>query len=118
MTTATGRPKNFSIYPTEPLRDHLENCPQGKSNRINQMYDRYESIIRHCSLELEPDERQALLNVLQGKHADQTLIRFLAKEVLEGADYAAGSEAAKRLYLKLKTADYPALLATVERAGY
>lgn len=116
MTTA--RPKNLSIYPSDALRDHLELHATSRTRRINQIWDRYDSIIGDCSLELEPDERQALTNALTGKFIDQTAIRFLAKIILESDDYAAGSEAAKRLYLKLKGATYPELLATIERAGF
>lgn len=114
----TSRPKNLSIYPSDALRDHLDLHGTSRTRRINQIWDRYESIIGDCSLELEPDERETLTRALTGKFVDQTAIRFLAKIILESEDYAAGSEAAKRLYLKLKTADYPALLATVERAGF
>lgn len=69
-------------------------------------------------MQLEPGEKQVLLNVLSGSFVEPSFIECLSQEVLDSDDYESGAEAAISLYEKCKGASYPVLLATVERLGF
>lgn len=107
--------RNPSFTPSPKLRAHLNEHSEGVTERLNNIYDRYDYLVRSCTLELEPDEKQVLLNVLSGSFIEPAFIEYLAQEVLDSDDYMRGSKAARSLYEKCKSSNYPTLLATVER---
>lgn len=109
--------RNPSFTPSPKLRDHLNTHREGVTERLNNIFDRYEHLTRSCSLALEPEEKQVLINVLSGSYVDPSFIEYLAQEVIDSDDYINGNPAAKSLYEKCKSASYAELLSTVERAG-
>lgn len=111
-------PRTPSFSPSPKLRSHFNEHREGVTERLNNMFDRYEHLCRSCALQLEPGEKQVLLNVLSGSFVEPSFIECLAQEVLDSDDYEDGVDAAISLYKKCKTADYPSLLATVERLGF
>lgn len=110
--------RNPSFTPSPKLRAHLNSHREGVTERLNNIFDRYDHLNRSCALQLEPDEKQVLLNVLSGSLVEPSLIEHLSQEVIDSSDYLNGSVAARTLYEKCRVADYPTLLATVERLGF
>ncbi|EIX9185688.1 TPA: hypothetical protein MI403_24935 [Klebsiella pneumoniae] len=109
--------RNPSFTPSPKLRAHLNEHREGVTERLNNMFDRYDHLLRSCALTLEPDEKQVLLNVLSGSFVEPAFIEYLAQEVIDSDDYIDGNPAASSLYEKFRNATYPQLLATVERIG-
>lgn len=109
--------RNPSFTPSPKLRIHLNAHREGVTERLNNLFDRYDHLIRSCAIPLEPEEKQVLLNVLSGSFVEPSFIEHLAQEILDSDDYAGGSPAAISLYDKCKNTTYPELLATVERLG-
>ena len=103
--------------PSANLRADLENSV-GVTERLNQIYERYEHLKVEASLHLEPDEKQVLLSVLSCAYITPAFIEHLAQHIIDCDDYANNDNAAKTLYKKAKDASYAALLATVERLGF
>lgn len=110
--------RNPSFTPSPKLRDHLNEHREGVTERLNNLFDRYDHLVRSCAIPLEPAEKQVLLNVLSGSFVEPSFIECLAQEVLDSDDYAEGNSSAKSLYEKCKSATYPQLLAIVERLGF
>lgn len=110
--------RNPSFTPSPKLRAHLNEHREGVTERLNNLFDRYDHLVRSCAIPLEPAEKQVLLNVLSGSFVEPSFIEHLAQEVLDSDDYADGSPAARNLYEKCKATTYPALLATIERLGF
>jgi hypothetical protein len=110
--------RNPSFTPSPALRKNLNTCGKGVTERLNQIYERYEHILRVAALHLELEEKQVLLNVLSGSLVDPSFIEHLAGEIIDSDDYINGCASAKTLYEKTKEADYATLLATVERLGF
>lgn len=110
--------RNPSFTPSPALRKNLNTCGKGVTERLNQIYDRYEYNSRVAALHLEPKEKQVMLNVLSGSFIEPSFIEHLAGEIIDSDDYINGCTSAKSLYDKAKNADYATLLATVERLGF
>ncbi|HCZ9102098.1 TPA: hypothetical protein O4G09_005230 [Klebsiella michiganensis] len=110
--------RNPSFTPSPKLRAHLNEHREGVTERLNNLFDRYDHLVRSCAIPLEPAEKQVLLNVLSGSFVEPSFIECLAQEVLDSDDYAEGTPAAISLYEKCKANAYPALLATIERLGF
>lgn len=110
--------RNPSFTPSPKLREHLNTHREGVTERINNIFDRYDYLARSCSLQLEPEEKQVLLNILSGSFVEPSFIQHLAQEVIDSDDYMDGNPAAVSLYEKCKSAMYPQLLATIERMGF
>ncbi|MEC5504978.1 hypothetical protein P9911_003825 [Klebsiella oxytoca] len=107
-----------SLSPSPKLREHLNKHREGVTERINNIYDRYDYMIRSCALELEPAEKRVLFNILSSSFVEPSFIEHLSHEIIDSADYEDRNPAALSLYEKCKSASYVQLLATVERAGY
>lgn len=116
MKNEISRTPSFS--PSPKLRAHLNDHREGVTARLNNIFDRYDHLCRSRSLQLNADERQVLLNVLSGSVVEPSFIEYLAQEVIDSSEYLSGVPAAISLYEKCRSADYPALLATVERLGF
>ena len=110
--------RNPSFTPSPKLRTNLESRSEGTTERLNQIWDRYEYLQMQSGIHLEPAEKQVLLNVLSGSYIEPSFIEHLAHEVIDSDDYLAGTDAAKTLYEKAKNASYAELLATIERLGF
>ncbi|WLP18239.1 hypothetical protein Q8725_08395 [Klebsiella michiganensis] len=110
--------RNPSFTPSPKLRAHLNGHRDGVTERLNNLFDRYDHLMRSCSIPLEPEEKHVLMNVLNGSFIEPSFIEHLAQEVIDSDDYLNGVTAARSLFEKLRAASYPQLLATVERAGY
>jgi hypothetical protein len=110
--------RNPSFTPSPKLRAHLNEHREGVTERLNNLFDRYDHLVRSCAIPLEPAEKQVLLNVMSGSFVDPSFIECLAQEVLDSDDYSEGTPAAISLYGKCKIASYPVLLATIERLGF
>lgn len=110
--------RNPSFTPSPKLRTHLNEHREGVTQRINNIFDRYDHLLRSCALPLEPAEKQVLKNILSGSYIEPSFIEYLAAEVIDSDDYIGGVPAALTLYEKCKTADYATLLSTVERLGF
>jgi hypothetical protein len=111
-------PRNPSFTPSPKLRADLEARKEGTTERLNQIWDRYEYLQLQAGIHLDPDEKQVLLNVLSGSFIEPSFIEHLAHEIIDSDDYIDGNSAAKSLYDKVKNASYAELLATVERLGF
>lgn len=109
--------RNPSFTPSPKLREHLNSHHEGVTERLNNMFDRYEHLTRSSAIALEPDEKQVLLNVLSGSYVDPSFIEYLAQEVVDSDDYMENNPAAKSLYDKCKNASYAELHSTIERLG-
>ncbi|MCU8824313.1 hypothetical protein [Klebsiella quasipneumoniae] len=109
--------RNPSFTPSPKLREHLNSHHEGVTERLNNMFDRYEHLTRSSAIALEPDEKQVLLNVLSGSYVDPSFIEYLAQEVVDSDYYMENNPAAKSLYEKCKNASYAELLSTIERLG-
>lgn len=107
--------RNPSFTPSPQLRNDLNSNSNGVTYRLNQIWDRYEYIIRTQSLELSVDELQLLKSILNGTFIDPVLIDNLYSEITDSDEYLAGDETAKSLADKVKSANYMQLLATIER---
>lgn len=110
--------RNPSFTPSPKLRAHLNEHREGVTERLNNLFDRYDHLVRSCAIPLKPAEKQVLLNVLSGSFVEPSFIEYLAQEVLDSDDYIAGNAAAASLYEKCKSATYHQLLSTVERLGH
>lgn len=110
--------RNPSFTPSPKLRSNLEERREGTTERLNQIWDRYEYLQQKVGLHLEPEEKTVLRTILTSSVVDPLFIECLAHEVIDSDDYLAGAPAAKSLYEKVRAADYSVLLATVERLGY
>ena len=110
--------KKSSVYFGPPLEAITSNLRDNDtvSGKINRMAERYAIITKRCQLSLNDDERQILLNVLNGTMADQLLIRHLADEVAD-SDWR-NDPAAGELIERLQEASIAELFATVECLGY
>ena len=111
-------PRNPSFTPSPKLRANLEERREGTTERLNQIWDRYEYLQLQAGIHLESAEKQVLLNVLSGSFIEPSFIEHLAHEIIDSDDYIEGIDTAKTLYEKVKNATYAELLATVERLGY
>lgn len=107
--------RNPSFTPSPQLRNDLNSNPNGVTYRLNQIWDRYEYIIRTQSLELSIDEIHLLNSILNGTFIDPVLIDNLYSEIIDSDEYLAGNEIAKSLADKFKSASYEQSLATIER---
>lgn len=107
--------RNPSFTPSPQLRNDLNSNSNGVTYRLNQMWDRYEYIIRTQSLDLSIDELQLLKSILSGTFVDPVLIDNLYSEIIDSDEYLAGNEIAKSLADKFKSANYMQSLATIER---
>lgn len=110
--------RNPSFTPSPKLRANLESRSEGTTERLNQIWDRYEHLQMQSGIHLEPEEKQVLLRVLTGSFIEPSFIEHLAHEIIDSDDYIAGIDAAKKLYEKTKNASYAELLATIERLGF
>lgn len=110
--------RNPSFTPSPKFRAHLTGHREGTTERLNNLYDRYDHLTRSCAIPLEPEEKQVLLSVLSGSVVEPAFIEYLAQEVLDSDAYAEGEPAAVSLYEKCRNAAYPQLLSTVERLGF
>ena len=110
--------RNPSFTPSPRLRSNLELRSEGTTERLNQIWDRYEYLQMQSGIHLEPNEKQVLINVLVGSIVEPSFIEHLSHEIIDSDDYLAGVDAAKTLYDKVKNSSYPALLATVDRLGF
>ena len=110
--------RNPSFTPSPKLRAHLNEHREGVTERLNNIFDRYDHLCRSRSLQLEPGEKQVLLNILSGSLVEPSFIEHLSQEVIDSSDYLNGSEEAISLYEKCRGSDYPTLLATIERLGF
>lgn len=110
--------RNPSFTPSRSLRADLnrENSP-GVTARINQIYDRYEHLIKSEALRLTKDERFVLLSVLQGAVVDLPLITGLDLEIQDSEEYEQDVPGARSLLEKIQAAGYAQRLATVESIG-
>lgn len=110
--------RNPSFTPSPKLRGNLESRSEGTTERLNQIWVRYEYLQMQSGIHLEPEEKQVLLNVLSGSLVSPSFIEHLAHEIIDSDDYCEGISAAVSLYGKTKNASYAELLATVERLGF
>ncbi|QHJ80172.1 MAG: hypothetical protein [Bacteriophage sp.] len=108
-------PRNPSFTPSPQLRNDLNNNPNGVTYRLNQIWDRYEYIIKTQSLDLSVDEIQLLKSILSGAFIDPVLIDNLYSEIIDSDEYLADDKTAKSLADKFKSASYVQSLATIER---
>ena len=115
MTKITRNP---SFTPSPQLRDNLESRKEGTTERLNQIWDRYNYLQQQSGIHLEPAEKQVLVNLLSGSFIEPSFIEHLAHEVIDSDDYIDGVDAAKSLYNKTENASYAELLATIERMGF
>lgn len=113
-------PRNPSFTPCPGLRNDLEDHRDalGVTGRLNQVWDRYEAMIKQESLPLTEDEEFVLKQAMMGSYVEPLLIRYLEAEIQDCDAYLAGSAAAKSLAEKLESASYAQKLATVEKAGF
>lgn len=107
--------RNPSFTPSPQLRNDLNGNSNGVTYRLNQIWDRYEYIIKTQSLDLSVDEFQLLKSILNGTFIDPVLIDNLYSEIIDSDEYLAGNEIAKSLAEKFKSASYEQSLATIER---
>lgn len=107
--------RNPSFTPSPQLRKDLNSDSNGVTYRLNQIWDRYEYIIRTQSLALSPDEIQLLKSILNGTFITPVLIDNLCSEIMDSEEYLAGNKTAKSLADKFKSASYVQSLATIER---
>ncbi|UIP28911.1 hypothetical protein [Photobacterium sp. TLY01] len=110
--------RNPSFTPSPTLRKNLERSKQGVTARLNQIWDRYEHLLRSDAIELTPQEIEVLHNVCQGSFIEPSWIECLQLEIMDSDRYAENDAAATSLYQKLSTANYAQKLALVERLGY
>ncbi|PAJ71759.1 hypothetical protein CJF42_25020 [Pseudoalteromonas sp. NBT06-2] len=110
--------RNPSFTPSPSFRKNINDNKLGTTERLNQIWDRYEYLLQSNALHLEPEEKQVLTNILSGSFIEPSFIEHLAQEVIDSDDYIAGNEAAKSLYEKMKNVSYAEILATVERLGF
>ena len=107
--------RNPSFTPSPQLRNDLNSNQNGVTARLNQIWDRYEYIIKTQSIKLSSDESFILKSILSGSFIDPVLIDNLYSEITDSEEYLSGDETAKSLANKFENASYAQLLATIER---
>lgn len=107
--------RNPSFTPSPQLRDDLNNNKNGVTARLNQIWDRYEYLIKTESIQLSADELFLLKSILSGTYIDPVLIANLSAEITDSEEYLENDETAKSLAEKFKNASYSQSLATIER---
>jgi hypothetical protein len=107
--------RNPSFTPSPPLRNDLNNNQNGVTARLNQIWDRYEYIIKTQSIKLSAGESFLLKSILSGSFIDPVLIDNLYSEITDSDEYLRDDATAKSLANKIKNASYSQLLATIER---
>lgn len=107
--------RNPSFTPSPQLRNDLNSNQNGVTARLNQIWDRYEYIIKTQSIQLSADESLLLKSILSGSFIDPVLIDNLYSEITDSDEYLENNEIAKSLAEKFKNASYSQSLATIER---
>jgi hypothetical protein len=109
-----------SIYIAPPLTKLLKNRPQSESlpGRVDQIFERYTSVLDGEAIELTDSETHILGNCLMGSLVSPLLIRHLVDE-LDDSEFAdQPDDAFRSLREKLVVATDPQLVATVEQLGF
>ena len=107
--------RNPSFTPSPQLRNDLNSNSNGVTYRLNEIWDRYEYIIKTHSIKLSADESLLLKSILNGSFIDPVLIDNLYSEITDSDEYLENIETAKSLAEKFKNASYSESLATIER---
>lgn len=107
--------RNPSFTPSPQLRNDLNSNQNGVTARLNQIWDRYEYIIKTQSIKLSADESVLLKSILSRSFIDPVLIDNLYLEITNSDEYLSNNETAKSLADKFKNVSYSQSLATIER---
>ncbi|MBL4262807.1 hypothetical protein [Vibrio fluvialis] len=115
--------RNPSFTPCPSLRVNLETRREGTTERLNQIWHRYEYLLLEEAIHLEPEELSLLKRILMVNVASQDIelepskIHYISTLILNSEQYIGGEEIAVSLYGKLVDATYPELLSLIENIG-
>ena len=114
--------RNPSFTPSPALRKYLDSRIEkynetGPTARLNELFDRYSTMLHSLKIPLTSDERQMLTTMLHGVHIDTVAIQSLPEDVFD-EEFGFDPAAADRLATKLHGASLAQLTATVDSLGY
>ena len=121
METARGKTmtaKTATIKLKGALLKSAEASGLGTTVFIDRLYSRYRLLLDLNPLELTIDERQVLLECLNGSVVDGDFIRHLHYEVADSDAMAEGRPAAKSLLDKIQGASLAQRLALIEAENF
>lgn len=118
-----AREKALTIKPTSiklkgSLLRRVEASGLGATLYVDRLYSRYRLLLDLNPVELTIDERQVLLECLNGSVVDGDFIRHLHYEVADSDAMAEGRPAAKSLLDKIQGTTLAQRLALIEAEGY
>ncbi|EPN0316264.1 hypothetical protein ACTTZI_004166 [Vibrio vulnificus] len=103
-----------SFSPTQPFRNELATHREGITSRMNTLYERYSHLRLTYAIRLEQREIDALQSVLDGIYIKNGVVSI---SDIENLTYHV-KNVNESLFLKLKHASFPELLATVDILGF
>lgn len=110
-------PRNPSITPSTSLRQNLESREEGVTERLNQIWERYQYICSSAQIELELEEIELLKHILDGAVVDSVFIKNLEFNVLNSKQFQENKTIARTLFKKIGKSDVVAKLALIEKLG-